>query len=634
MNMRFNEIYKFSDSTLQQIDEALDYRVKEFNINRMNPGLNTRFWTRKDVDMSKALMFTIQKRLKTRRIFRNLNSFVGGRVRDRDYRLLKHTMADVNVNAPTGQAPAMASPVRTDDQVLPHIKWVPIGKSNCYLDLDKSQSNPIYKIAVDLLKHTNFFRAFTASSTIPLIYIQQFWDTIRFDKSAGCYRCQLDEQWFDLTKDTLREALQITLEEFIQSIHTFIDDKRNLAQHTSGKKKATLIVILSIRFTRLIIYHLQRMHKFHPRPDSSLYLPNEEPVLGYLKFNAKGTKREVFGMPIHGSHITVDIQKASYYQEYLADVAKHRRYLAGETRSDPDSLAPKPTKPARKPKSTAPKAPLRLSVSKSVTSTQPEPKSAPAKTQGKKCKPTTDISDKPSKVTKSRHGFVSKKRTPISPLKSVDESVAKDVPAKEPQEPEFGKYQLLPEVSGKGKTKMRTSTPTESSRHDESSSLYAELGLSECEDESQEAKPDPGAQDEGQAGSNPDEQSEGQAGPDPGNAGADEQPMSSPVVHAGSDREHMDLDVADVSPQPSTEQMDEGFTATAYPKFQENLKLTVEEQVRLEEPASSSGTLSSLQHLSKDLSFGDLFFSDKPLKVDHDKATTETEAESMVSVMI
>nr|GEU43697.1 hypothetical protein [Tanacetum cinerariifolium] len=37
MMMRFNEIHKFSDGTLQQIDEALDYRVKEFRINRMNP---------------------------------------------------------------------------------------------------------------------------------------------------------------------------------------------------------------------------------------------------------------------------------------------------------------------------------------------------------------------------------------------------------------------------------------------------------------------------------------------------------------------------------------------------------------------------------------------------------------------
>ncbi|GJV79732.1 hypothetical protein Tco_1515602 [Tanacetum coccineum] len=72
MIMRFNEIHKFSDGTLQQIDEALDYRVKEFKVNRMNPGLNTRFWTRKDVDRSKEFMFAIQKRLKTRRIFQNL----------------------------------------------------------------------------------------------------------------------------------------------------------------------------------------------------------------------------------------------------------------------------------------------------------------------------------------------------------------------------------------------------------------------------------------------------------------------------------------------------------------------------------------------------------------------------------
>ncbi|GKA89751.1 retrovirus-related pol polyprotein from transposon TNT 1-94 [Tanacetum coccineum] len=45
------------------------------------------------------------------------------------------TMADVNVNAPAEQAPAMAPPARTDDQILPRIRWVPIGKSNCYLDV-------------------------------------------------------------------------------------------------------------------------------------------------------------------------------------------------------------------------------------------------------------------------------------------------------------------------------------------------------------------------------------------------------------------------------------------------------------------------------------------------------------------
>ncbi|GJZ96597.1 hypothetical protein Tco_0668931, partial [Tanacetum coccineum] len=43
MLMRFNKIHKFNDGTLQQIDEALDYRVKEFKVNKINSGMNTRY---------------------------------------------------------------------------------------------------------------------------------------------------------------------------------------------------------------------------------------------------------------------------------------------------------------------------------------------------------------------------------------------------------------------------------------------------------------------------------------------------------------------------------------------------------------------------------------------------------------
>ncbi|GJZ73827.1 hypothetical protein Tco_0637973 [Tanacetum coccineum] len=50
-------------SSVRKIDEALDYRVKEFQINRTNPGMNTRFWSKKDVDRSKDFIFAIQKRL-------------------------------------------------------------------------------------------------------------------------------------------------------------------------------------------------------------------------------------------------------------------------------------------------------------------------------------------------------------------------------------------------------------------------------------------------------------------------------------------------------------------------------------------------------------------------------------------
>ncbi|GJT50901.1 hypothetical protein Tco_0977058 [Tanacetum coccineum] len=89
--IRFNKIYKFSDGTLTPILEALDYRVKEFKVKRLNPGMNTRFWTEKDVTRSKEFIAAIERRLKTRRIYRNLECFVGGRVRDIDYKLLQRT---------------------------------------------------------------------------------------------------------------------------------------------------------------------------------------------------------------------------------------------------------------------------------------------------------------------------------------------------------------------------------------------------------------------------------------------------------------------------------------------------------------------------------------------------------------
>ncbi|GJS96436.1 hypothetical protein Tco_0803404 [Tanacetum coccineum] len=615
-------------------------------------------------------------------------------------------MADVN--APVEQAPALAPPTRTDEQILPRIRWVPIGKSNCYLDAEKSQSNPIYKIAVDILKHTNFFRAYTASSTIPAIYIQQFWDTIRYDRTDGGYKCQLDEQWFNLTKDTLRDALQITpvnnnkafsspqtqdtlinfvnglgypkevkhlsnvvtndmfqpwralttiinmcltgktfgferprapvlqilwgvinrahidyaermWEEFTQSIHTFTEDKKNLAQHTQGKKKATLIVIPSVRFTKLIIFHL-----------------------------AKGTKREVFGMPIPNELITDDIRGADYYDAYLKKVAKHQRYLVGEEVSDPDSLAPKPAK-STKPKITKQAEPV-----------------AKKRTLKKSQQLVDEFVDEGIPLTEPGFGDLE-----ANTQRAIEESL-KDAHGAHRgpllpvvfRETDTGKYQPLPEVEGKGKEKVgaeqaarvllniqtlkkkspteqyifqrRTSSPTEPSGLDKSSSLYVELGLTESDTESDKEVPPvvkSGALDEGQAGLNPGIQDEGQAGPNPGNDTVS-QTLSTLGVHVGPNLEHTDAEATNATSQPQPGQMDEEFTAISYPNVQENLKLTVDDSVILEEPASSTGTLSSLQHLAKDFRFGDQFFNDKPLETNNEKAIVDTESESMVSVTI
>ncbi|GJW73738.1 hypothetical protein Tco_0133108, partial [Tanacetum coccineum] len=331
-------------------------------------------------------------------------------------------------------------------------------------------------------------------------------------------------------------------------------------------------------------------------------------------FSAKGSKQEVFGMTIPNELINNVIRGADYYDDYLEKVTKHQRDIAGEELSDPESPAPKPTKPI---KQTKPKA-----------TEQQTPKRAKA-------------------------GKVVKKRTAKSSKRLVDEFVDEGVPAAKPsledteeailqkvlqesltdayptqrgplppvviREPDTGKLQPLPEVPGKGKEKVgeeqaaqvllnlqtpkkkssteqyifqrRSQLPTVTAGREESSSLYAELGLSGSDTESDEEMPsvgrsgnqdegqagsdpgtrdggqagldhgtldegrqagsDPGTRDEGQAGSNPGTLDEGQAGSDPGTrdegqAGpnpddiniAESLPLPTPSVLAGPNLEH------------------------------------------------------------------------------------------------
>ncbi|GKD62363.1 hypothetical protein Tco_1299872, partial [Tanacetum coccineum] len=108
-------------------------------------------------------------------------------------------MADENVPAP--------APIISDDQILSFAAWVPIKKSSFVLDLQKKQRNIIFQISVDILQNTNFFRAFTASASVPAIYIQQFWNTLTYEAKTGAYSFQLDENWFILDANLLREAL-------------------------------------------------------------------------------------------------------------------------------------------------------------------------------------------------------------------------------------------------------------------------------------------------------------------------------------------------------------------------------------------------------------------------------------------
>nr|GEY12634.1 copia protein [Tanacetum cinerariifolium] len=78
----------------------------------------------------------------------------------------------------------------------------------------------------------------------------------------------------------------------------------------------------------------------------------------------------------------------------------------------------------------------------------------------------------------------------------------------------------------------------------------------------------------------------------------------------------------------------EELMANMYPDVHRSLKLPVNEHIILEEPLSSSGTLSSMKNLDDAYTFGDQFLNDKSTKDKPGKLNMDSKVVSMVTVPI
>ncbi|GJR20116.1 hypothetical protein Tco_0968643 [Tanacetum coccineum] len=504
----------------------------------------------------------------------------------------------------------IAAPTKSDDQLVPMKARLPYGKSNLLLDLQK---------------------AFTTLANVPSIYIQQFWNTLTQEAKSGVYSFQLDKQWFPLNVDLLREALEIiplwramlTLinqcltgktsgsdkprhpvlqmlwgivtrsnidyvellwEEFVQRIQTFFSHWASLS---IPSKKSTPHVIPYCRFTKLIIYYLGSRHNIHRIPESPVYVTGDDFPLGNLKF------------------------------QYL------------------DMAAPKPTAKRDEQKKTT-----------SATDKPKKPTLVKKPAPAKQTKPMKEKSTKSSPLKKVGKGKVRKVQKGKSSLQLVDED-EKAQPEPEPQahgqapvggvairEPNLETTRKLPVVEGKGKgiaTDEHDDTSANIVRDtpsppDAETGAEAEMSNSEGDTKILNVGKDVSntmdleertvALDEGQAGSDPGNTLESRPPPDEDQAGSN--PGPSHVALAG----------------PNPEPMHEDFIATVYPKVHESLKHTTEEQVFLENPPSSFGTLSLMKNLDDDFTYDDQFLYDKPMKEEQGKANVETKVESIVTVPI
>ncbi|GJZ87449.1 integrase, catalytic region, zinc finger, CCHC-type containing protein [Tanacetum coccineum] len=306
--------------------------------------------------------------------------------------------------------------------------------------------------------------AFTSSSMIPAIYIQQFWDTMCFNSSIGLYNCQLDEQWFNLHKDLLRDALDITptndnnpfvappsSDTVIEYVNTLgypctlrnmsamsaktscASDPlgKNLTTASRRKKKTAHLLIPSVRFTKLIFHHLKTKHNIHPRTGSPLHYSHDENVLNTLRFVGKDG-REIFEHGMEDKGGAIESPKAT----------KVTKPKAAKVTKPAGDKAPKPT-------SSQPPKP---------TPAQTEPSK---KEQGKKHKLVKEKSDAPSLAKQAKADVQGKGKEKV-----IDEKADHDLLTLHTPKQKSPADQFI--------FQRRTPMPIESSGHAESPSLDAE----------------------------------------------------------------------------------------------------------------------------------------------------------------
>nr|GEU33102.1 hypothetical protein [Tanacetum cinerariifolium] len=205
----------------------------------------------------------------------------------------EHKMADENVPTP--------APTRSDDQILPFVAWVFIGKSNFVLDLHKGKKNLIFHIFVDILHNTNFFKAFTTSASLGYTEVIHFVLRMGVNNLYHLWRAILSMINQCLTGSPTKKG-------------------RNDKPH----------VIPYYQFMKIISCHLGRIHNLHQRSASPFHLTKEDFRLGNLKFIPKFEIDEVFRMPILDELMSNNIKNAPYYNAYLEMVVKHDQKVVAE----------------------------------------------------------------------------------------------------------------------------------------------------------------------------------------------------------------------------------------------------------------------------------------------------------------
>ncbi|GJZ84088.1 retrovirus-related pol polyprotein from transposon TNT 1-94 [Tanacetum coccineum] len=130
--------------------------------------------------------------------------------------------------------PVFAQQVALYNALVALEKRLKIEKCNMRIEFNKPQREPTFQVTLDVLKLSPYYPAFLITVEVPVIYMHQFWNTIKKIKDTDAYQFKLDKQKFQIDIEVFYQMHQ-PWRTFIVVINRSISGKSTGLDRLSAK---------------------------------------------------------------------------------------------------------------------------------------------------------------------------------------------------------------------------------------------------------------------------------------------------------------------------------------------------------------------------------------------------------------
>ncbi|GJV95425.1 hypothetical protein Tco_1547002 [Tanacetum coccineum] len=206
-----------------------------------------------------------------------------------------------------------------DTLQVPSTERVKISSTNVRLETTVHQKEETFQVVIDVIKNSTCFKAFTITTEVPEIFIQQFWYTIKKVKDSESYEFILANKKCIVDAGVFRKILDICPRVEGEDFTEVQDDDATLTFLIDLGYKGPLH-----KYTNMYVDHMhQPWRTLAAIINKCLSRKTDDGIVSRLKFVRLGEDYQEYGLPIPDMMLNDVIKRSESYQMFL-------KYLTGQ----------------------------------------------------------------------------------------------------------------------------------------------------------------------------------------------------------------------------------------------------------------------------------------------------------------